>query len=185
MKTKRDTLIITVCCLISILTLPNLTRTISEEVKNYLNKSKTTVLSANILVLDIESFENNFSKNVTLDEVTELIFKGENLYQPYRIYVYHKCGIFKVGNFTYFLLKRGEVKKSLDKNLVPFVGDMSKIPQNCTIENSTGSYVLGEISRIERMNNLKIGNVYFFRNHIPLFSFYRLGLDHALNKERK
>lgn len=176
MKNKKDALILIVCSLISVMTLPNLTKTLIEEFKNGLNKKKSIILEANVLVIDGERVSGQLSRDTTLSELTEAIFQGENLYRSYRIYVQNGCELYKAGNFTFFLLKKEEVKKSLASNIVPFIEGIPKMSLKCNGSAGAEEDVIARISNLESSSGLKVGKIFYFSKSLPLFSYHHVRL---------
>jgi hypothetical protein len=113
------------------------------------------------------------TRESTLDELEETIFQGENFVRSYRLYVQTGCEIHKVGDFTFFLFQRGELKNYLQSTLAPFVEAMPRIPAGCSGEGNVNSEVLTSIARIESFSDLRTAYFYHFEKNQPLFSFHR------------
>ncbi len=176
MKNRKDFLIIFICCLISALTLPNLIITVLEEMEKAIKGKRTKIETANVFIIDAERLKNKATRESTIDELEETIFKGDNLIRSYRFYVQNGCDISKVGDFTFFLLKKEELKFKLLNTLTPFIESLPRIPPVCRGTGNENPEALMIVAQNESYTDLKNADFYYFEKSRPLFSFHRLSL---------
>ncbi len=173
MKNKKDILILTLSILISIATWPDLIRTVSDELeRRELKRRGSKIEYANIFVIDGERLRNPLTRETTINEVTNMIYKGDNLIMSTRLYVQNGCELHKVGNFTFFLDNIGGVKFRLTANLIPFVEGIARVPTACDVGGSEDSAVLTNVELNESYADLKFGYIYYFNKKWPLYSYH-------------